>query len=97
MHLRQNLVHLGGSEAPTGCSVDVAHRPQVQHDGSRRFVVRGFQDKQAVVVPQCPVDFHDLGTEFLGLGLEDRRTLRGCLQIQFARAKRRDIRAIMER
>lgn len=61
--------------------MDVAHRPQVQHDGSRSFVIRCIQDQQAVVVPQGPVDFLDLRTEFLGLGLEDRCTLRRVVDV----------------
>ncbi len=55
--------------------MDVAHCPEMQHDGSGRFIVRGFQDQQAVVVAESPVDLFDLPTEFPDLGFEDCRPL----------------------
>ena len=55
--------------------MDVAHCTEMHNDGSCRFVIRGFEDQQAVVIAQGLVDFLDLCTELLRLGLEERRSL----------------------
>jgi hypothetical protein len=47
----------------------------MQNGGGRRLIVRGFEDQQAVVVAQGPVDVLDLYTELFCFGLEDRRPL----------------------
>ena len=78
MHLGDDLVHFSGRESPASGRVDVAHCSQMQDGSGRRFIIRGFQDQQPVVVAQSPVDLVDLRTQLLRLGLEDRRTL-GCV------------------
>lgn len=47
----------------------------MQNDGGCSFVIRGFENQQAIVVAQGPVDFLYLRTKFLRLGLEYRRSL----------------------
>ena len=78
MYLGHDLVHFCCGKGPHSRRVDVAHRSQMQNGGGRRFIIRGFQDQQPVVVAQSPVDLVDLRTQVLRLGLEDRRTL-GCV------------------
>ena len=75
MHLCHNFIHFSGSKGPARSRVDIAHRSQMQNGGGCRFVIRGFQDEEAVVVAQRPVNFFDFSTQLLGLGLEDSRPL----------------------
>ena len=75
MHHGHDLVHFCGGEGPARCRVDVAHRAQMQNGGGRRLVIRGFQDQEAVVVAQRPVNLLYLRTQLLRLGLEDCRPL----------------------
>jgi hypothetical protein len=75
MHFGYDFVHFCGGKGSAGGRVDVPHRSQVQDGGGRCFIIRGFQDQQAVVVAQRPVDFLDLRTESLCFRLEDGRSL----------------------
>ncbi len=58
--------------------MDAARRTEMQYGGCRRYIVRSFQDKYAVVVSQGPVDFLDVRSQLFRLGPKGRRTL-GCV------------------